>query len=114
MGNIRQVFQRLSMVASKIEMKAKFANDEHFGYVTVNPGNLGTGLRASMWVMLPKLSKDQIKKIADQHFVGFESSDKAKSEYRIFNKRSLGRNEVELVQDMYKGVQAMIKAQNEA
>lgn len=56
-SNIRQVFERLSVAAAKIEEKAKFANDEHFGYITSCPTNLGTGMRASVHIKLPKLAK---------------------------------------------------------
>merc|ERR1719149_569844 len=33
-SNIKQVFARLADGANQIEQKAKFANDEHFGYVS--------------------------------------------------------------------------------
>jgi len=56
-SNIRQVFERLSIAAAKIEEKAKFANDEHLGYITSCPTNLGTGMRASVHIKLPKLAK---------------------------------------------------------
>lgn len=56
-SNIRQVFERLSNAAAKIENVAKFANDEHLGYITSCPTNLGTGMRASVHIKLPKLAK---------------------------------------------------------
>jgi len=56
-SNIRQVFERLATAAAKIEEKAKFANDTHLGYITSCPTNLGTGMRASVHIKLPKLSK---------------------------------------------------------
>ena len=56
-SNIRQVFERLSIAAAKIEEKAKFANDKHLGYITSCPTNLGTGMRASVHIKLPKLAK---------------------------------------------------------
>ena len=57
-SNIGEVFKRLSDAANKIESKAKFANDEHFGYVSTCPTNMGTGLRASVHINLPKLMKN--------------------------------------------------------
>lgn len=56
-SNIKQVFERLSIAAGKIEQKAKFANDEHLGYISNCPTNLGTGLRASVHINLPKLMR---------------------------------------------------------
>jgi len=32
-SNISQVFERLSIAASKIEEKVKFAKDDHLGYI---------------------------------------------------------------------------------
>ena len=58
-SNIRQVFERLSTAAAKIEEKARFANDEHLGYITSCPTNLGTGMRASVHIKLPKLAKQK-------------------------------------------------------
>jgi hypothetical protein len=57
-SNIGEVFKRLATAANKIETKAKFANDEHFGYVSTCPTNMGTGLRASVHINLPKLMKN--------------------------------------------------------
>ena len=54
-SNIRQVFERLSVASAKIENIAKFANDEHLGYISTCPTNLGTGMRASVHIKLPKL-----------------------------------------------------------
>ena len=70
-SNIRQVFERLAIAAAKIEQKAKFANDQHLGYITSCPTNLGTGMRASVHIKLPKLGKNmgQFQAIADKYYV---------------------------------------------
>jgi len=39
----------------------KFAYNDHLGYLTTCPTNCGTGLRASIHVKLPKLSKNKEK-----------------------------------------------------
>jgi len=54
-----EVFKRLSIAAAKIEEKVKFSNDEHLGYITTCPSNLGTGLRSSVHISLPKLMKNK-------------------------------------------------------
>lgn len=54
-SNIRQVFGRLSEASAKIEAIAKFQNDSHLGYISTCPTNLGTGMRASVHIKLPKL-----------------------------------------------------------
>merc|ERR1711907_236506 len=117
-SNIGEVFKRLADAANKIEAKAKFANDEHFGYVSTCPTNMGTGLRASVHINLPKLMKnpDLHQSIADKYHVQIrgihgEHTETDDGVFDISNLRRLGRNEVELVQDMYDGVKAMIRAE---
>ena len=70
-SNIRQVFERLSVASSKIEAICKFQNDSHLGYISTCPTNLGTGMRASVHIKLPKLAKNQSKfeEIANKYFV---------------------------------------------
>ena len=115
-SNILEVFKRLSVASSKIEEKAKFANDDHFGYVSTCPTNMGTGLRASVHIHLPKLmkSKTLMESIADKYHVQIrgihgEHTETDDGIFDISNLRILGRNEVDLVQDMYDGVKALIK-----
>merc|ERR1712178_305268 len=117
-SNIRQVFERLAGAAALIEKEAKFAHDEHFGYVSTCPTNMGTGLRASVHINLPKLmkNKDLMQSIADKYHVQIrgihgEHTETDDGVFDISNLRRLGRNEVELVQDMYDGVKAMIRAE---
>jgi len=54
-ADIGAVFTRLSKACAHIETVAKFAHDEHLGYITSCPTNLGTALRASVHIHLPKL-----------------------------------------------------------
>merc|ERR1712046_20603 len=119
-SNIGQVFQRLADAANKIEAKAKFANDEHFGYVSTCPTNMGTGLRASVHINLPKLmrNKSLMESIADKYHVQIrgihgEHTETDDGVFDISNLRRLGRNEVDLVQDMYDGVKALINEEKQ-
>jgi arginine kinase len=93
----------------------KFAHDEHLGFITSCPTNLGTAMRASVHIKLPRLSKEwhKFQAIADKYYVQIrgihgEHSESADAIYDISNKRRLGRSEKDLVQDMYDGVKAMI------
>ena len=115
-SDIRQVFERLSRAVTDIEKQAKFAHDDHLGYITSCPTNLGTALRASVHIRLPKLSKkwDEFQAIADKFYVQIrgihgEHSESTDATYDISNKRRLGRSEKDLVQDMYNGIKAMIE-----
>jgi arginine kinase len=117
-ADILAVFTRLSIAATEIEKKAKFAHDGHLGYITSCPTNLGTALRASVHIKLPYLCKDKVQfnQIADKFYVQIrgihgEHSESDDGTYDISNKRRLGRSEVDLVQDMYNGIKAMIEAE---
>jgi creatine kinase/arginine kinase len=119
-SDIRQVFERLSRGIAGIEKEAKFAQDEHLGYITSCPTNLGTGLRASVHIRLPKLGnkKEEFEAIAAKYQVQIRGAHGEHSEtddhvYDISNLRRLGLSEVNLVQDMYNGVKAMIKREKE-
>ena len=117
-SNIRQVFERLSIASAKIEAIAKFQNDSHLGYISTCPTNLGTGMRASVHIKLPKLQKNQkqFQAIADKYYVQIRGAHGEHTEtddgvFDISNLRRLGRNEVQLTQDMYNGVKALIQAE---
>ena len=117
-ADILAVFKRLSDAASTIEKVAKFAHDDHLGYITSCPTNLGTALRASVHIHLPNLGQDKqaFQAIADKYFVQIRGAHGEHTEtndhiYDISNRRRLGRSEAALVQDMYDGVKAMIEAE---
>jgi len=117
-AGIKEVFDRLCRAATAIEKVAKFAHDGHLGYITSCPTNLGTALRGSVHIKLPKLAKqkDQFQSIADQYHVQIrgihgEHSESDDGTYDISNKRRLGRSEAALVQDMIDGVHALIAAE---
>lgn len=52
-ADLSAVFHRLSHAAAEIHKSLKFQHDDHLGFVTTCPSNLGTGLRASVHVHLP-------------------------------------------------------------
>jgi len=117
-ADILAVFTRLSKAATLIEKEARFAHDDHLGYITSCPTNLGTALRASVHIKLPLLGKQKamFDSIAAQYHVQIrgihgEHTETDDGIYDISNVRRLGRSEVDLVQDMYNGVKAMIRAE---
>lgn len=114
-AGIGEVFKRLADACSIIEKVAKFSHDDHLGYITSCPTNLGTALRASVHIRLPNLGADKAKfqQVADEFKVQIrgihgEHSETADHVYDISNKRRLGISEVKLVQDMIDGITAMI------
>lgn len=70
-ANIKEVFDRLCRAANGIEKVVKFAKTPQHGYITSCPTNLGTALRASVHIKLPKLGakRDEFDAIADKYNV---------------------------------------------
>ncbi|MEA1916582.1 MAG: phosphagen kinase [Campylobacterota bacterium] len=117
-GDIKEVFTRLTTAIGELEKKMKFSYNEHLGYITSCPTNLGTAMRASVHIALPKLAADMdaFKAITDKHHLQIrgihgEHSQSEGGVYDISNRRRLGVTEVQCVQDMYDGVVALIKAE---
>jgi arginine kinase len=99
-AGIKEVFDRLCRAAAHIETKCEFARSDHLGYITSCPTNLGTALRASVHIKLPKLMKEKSKfnEIADKYFVQIrgihgEHTETNDGVFDISNKRRLGRAE---------------------
>merc|ERR1711935_1073461 len=115
-AGIVEVFDRLCRAVAHFETTdIKFAHDEHLGYITSCPTNLGTAMRASVHINLPKLMKQKEKfhEIADKYEVQIrgihgEHSETNDGVFDISNRRRLGKSEKELVQDMVNGVHALI------
>ncbi len=117
-GDILEVFTRLVNAIQSIETKVPFSYSDHLGYITSCPTNLGTAMRASVHIALPKLAKDMkaFKAITDKHHLQIrgihgEHSESEGGVYDISNRRRLGITEVEAVQDMYDGVLALIETE---
>ncbi len=117
-GDIKEVFTRLVNAIKSIETKVPFSYNDHLGYITSCPTNLGTAMRASVHIAVPKLTKDMesFKAITDKHHLQIrgihgEHSESEGGIYDISNRRRLGITEVEAVQDMADGVTALIAAE---
>lgn len=117
-GDIKEVFTRLVKAIKSIESKVPFSYSSHLGFITSCPTNLGTAMRASVHIALPKLAEDMdaFKEITDKYHLQIrgihgEHSQSEGGVYDISNRRRLGITEVEAVQDMYDGVVALISAE---
>ena len=95
-----------------------FSYNNHLGYITSCPTNLGTAMRASVHIKLPKLGKNMelFESITKKYYlqirgINGEHSKSIGGVYDISNKRRLGITEVECVQNMYDGVKALIETE---
>lgn len=55
---LNEIFDRLKTASDIVAGLCAFATSPDFGYVTSCPTNLGTGMRASLHIPLPKLTVD--------------------------------------------------------
>ncbi len=117
-ADIAEVFERLSKALSFINEKIEFAFDSTRGYHTTCPTNLGTAMRASVHIRIPKLSaspdfqsicKDMGLSIRGVHGEHSESSDGI---YDISNKQRLGVTEREIFEKLYAGVKKLIELES--
>ncbi len=114
-ADLLAVFDRLSRAVQALEQKLSFAFDDSLGYLSSCPTNLGTALRASFHVALPKLSKrSDFKELCvslglQARGVHGEHSDSEGGIYDISNIRRLGVTEVEAVQALYDGTKKLIE-----
>ncbi|CCD12815.1 unnamed protein product [Trypanosoma congolense IL3000] len=115
-GNLKEVFGRLVRAVETIEEKVKFSRDERLGFLTFCPTNLGTTIRASVHVKLPKLGADRAKleEVAGRYNLQVrgtagEHSDSPDGIYDISNRRRLGLSEYDAVKEMQEGILALIE-----
>ncbi|XP_074656973.1 uncharacterized protein LOC141910149 [Tubulanus polymorphus] len=119
-GDLAQVYRRLVKAIKTVEQKVKFAHSKRFGYLTFCPTNLGTTLRASVHVKIPRLSAN--KKLMGEVCARFklqprgihgEHTESVGGVYDISNKRRLGLTEIDAVTEMAEGVKAIIAKEKE-
>ncbi|KAG8192956.1 hypothetical protein JTE90_028079 [Oedothorax gibbosus] len=120
-GDLKAVFERLVNAAKNIEAKLPFSRDDRLGFLTFCPTNLGTTIRASVHIALPKLAKD--KKQLDDIAAKFnlqvrgtrgEHTESEGGVYDISNKRRMGLTEYQAVKEMQDGILEMIKMEKAA
>ena len=117
-ADIAEVFTRLRTALDYINKHITFAFDDVRGYHTTCPTNLGTAMRASVHIKIPKLSsrpefealcKELGLSIRGVHGEHSESSDGI---YDISNKRRLGITEREIYEELYRGVKKLIECES--
>lgn len=96
-------------IDKKLEQLIPYSYNEKYGFLTSCPTNVGTGLRASIMVHLPALSKTRnIRKVLeavnsfDMNIRGiYGEGSKVKGDiYQISNKQSLGIPEEEIIKNL--------------
>jgi len=102
-GDIKNVFTRLFKGLSLLENRLDFLYDQQLGYISSCPSNLGTGMRASVHIILPFLSKNikKLLEITDKYQMQIRGENGEHSTYSevfdISNRVRLGTTEVESI-----------------
>lgn len=106
-----KAYERISALDEGLSSLLCFAYDEKIGYITACPSNVGTGMRASVMMFLPGLTlcKELDDFIPTLKAGGLtvrgvfgEGTAAEGYSYQVSNERTLGKSEVELLQDMVK------------
>lgn len=110
-------------IDQKIEEVLGYAVHKKYGYLTACPNHVGTGLKASVMIHLPALSRTKnTKKVLETiHRFGIdirgvygENSESTGDMYQISNQQTLGITEKEIVQNLKVIVEQIIKQEREA
>lgn len=118
-GDIGAVFGRLSRAITALEAKLDFLFDDQRGYMASCPSNLGTGMRASVYIRLPLASNSpQLKAICDELYLQARGADGEHSEVGegivdISPLKRLGVSEVECARALHTGVTRLIALEKE-
>jgi len=115
-GDLGAVFRRLTDGVNNIEKNLPFSRSDRFGFLTFCPTNLGTTIRASVHIQLPKLAADRAKleSVAGKYNLQVRGTRGEHTEaeggiYDISNKRRLGLTEFQAVKEMQDGILELIK-----
>lgn len=106
-GNLEKAAQEAFEAEEILERECPFSFDPKFGYLTSCPTNTGTGMRASLMLHLPMLTKFKQMGNVSQNIAKLgltirgiygEGSEALGDLYQISNQVSLGRSEDDIVQ----------------
>lgn len=100
-------FKLAAGLDEQLERQLEYAFSEQFGYLTACPTNLGTGMRASVFLHLPALvlTREIEKVLRGAYAVGLlvrgiygEGSETRGNLFQISNQRTLGQSEAEIIE----------------
>jgi protein arginine kinase len=106
-----------------MEKSVTYAFDEKFGYLTSCPTNVGTGLRASVMMHLPGLvlTQQMNRVVPAINQLGLvvrgiygEGSEALGNIFQISNQITLGKSEVDIVEDLKSVVRQLISQERSA
>ncbi|CAF1123476.1 unnamed protein product [Didymodactylos carnosus] len=113
---IKTLFDGLNLLETSMNSNdLAFAHDDHFGFLTTCPVNIGTGLKYNIYLKLPNLAKDiRLPTIIKELNLNMEEiiglDDKVSDDcIDISNKDRIGKTEVEIIQHVLDSVTKLIE-----
>lgn len=117
-SDLSAAFHRLYQALQALGARLEFAWDRTYGYLTSCPTNLGTAMRAGVHIRLEKLNrkKEILNKLAREHHLQIRGTqgEKTRVEDAVFdisNAQRLGISESNIIQNLHKGISAIINAE---
>lgn len=110
---LQDLWAEVNGIDDELSTKIDFAFDEKFGFLTVCPTNVGTGIRVSVMLHLPALKLTQeIERVSraarDMRLavrgLHGEGTDVTGDLYQISNQTTLGKSEEEILQSFGDGI----------
>lgn len=121
--HIEEAFEQARKIDRYLSRHITYAYQEQYGYLTSCPTNVGTGLRASVMLHLPALTvtKQMNALIQMMTRLGMvvrgiygEGSGNLGSVYQISNQITLGKSELDILQELRDVVEQVIKKEQSA
>jgi len=121
--DLSKAFKMADEIDDLLEEKLDIAFDEKYGYLTSCPTNVGTGLRASVMLHLPGLvlTKQASRILSALTQVGVvvrgiygEGTEALGNLFQISNQITIGRNEDEIIDNLYSIVLKIIDQEKAA
>ena len=118
--DLKNAYERLEGVDDAIAAYMPFAYDEEYGYLTACPTNVGTGLRASVMLFLPAVSRRGVmrtiaSKLTSRGLIvrgaSGEGSDTEGDLFQISNEVTLGFSEAEILSSVEEAVKLVAEVE---
>jgi creatine kinase/arginine kinase len=114
-ADVKAVGEQLASILTTLEGKLEFAFNDHFGYVTACPSNLGTSMRVSVHVAL-KLASQQAnfgefctENGLKTRSIPAEQAGGVEAVFDVSNLRQLGLTEAECITQMHEGLKKLVE-----
>jgi protein arginine kinase len=119
--DLPKAYKKIRRIDDKIISQVDIAYDDNLGFLTSCPTNVGTGMRASVMMFLPALSKTGrisalidalVKRKMTVRGIYGEGSSSSGFMYQISNRTSLGYSEEEIIENVNNSVLAVCQLES--